>query len=31
MQTNTDADYADEIAVLANTPAQGETLLHSLE
>ena len=27
----TDADYADDIAILANTPNQGETLLHSLE
>ena len=27
----TDADYADDIALLANTPAQAETLLHSLE
>ena len=26
----TDADYADEIAILANTPDQDETLLHSL-
>ena len=26
-----DADYADDIALLANTPAQAETLLHSLE
>ena len=30
-QTITDADYADDIALLANTPAQVETLLHSLE
>ena len=30
-QTSTDADYADDIALLANTPAQTETLLHSLE
>ena len=30
-QTNTDADYSDDIALLANTPAQAETLLHSLE
>ena len=30
-QTITDADYADDIAILANTPAQAETLLHSLE
>ena len=26
-----DADYADDIALLANTPAPAETLLHSLE
>ena len=30
-QTVTDADYADDIALLANTPTQAETLLHSLE
>ena len=30
-QTITDADYADNIALLANTPAQAETQLHSLE
>ena len=30
-KTITDADYADEIAILANTPNQAETLLHSLE
>ena len=30
-QTNTDADYADVIALLANTPAQAETLLYSLK
>ena len=29
--TITDADYADDIAILANTPDQSETLLHSLE
>ena len=29
--TITDADYADDIALLANTPNQAETLLHSLE
>ena len=29
--TITEADYADDIALLANTPAQAETLLHSLE
>ena len=26
-----DADYSDDIELLANTPAQAETLLHSLE
>ena len=30
-QTITDADYVDEIALLANTPPQVETQLHSLE
>ena len=30
-QTITDADYADDIALLANTPAQAETLLLGLE
>ena len=30
-KTITDADYADDIASLANTPNQAETLLHSLE
>ena len=30
-KTITDADYADDIAILANTPIQAETLLHSLE
>ena len=30
-QTITDADYADDIVLLANTLAQAETLLHSLE
>ena len=29
--TITDADYADDIAILANTPNQAETLQHSLE
>ena len=29
--TITDADYADDIALLANTPNQANTLLHSLE
>ena len=27
----TDADFADDIVILANTPNQAETLLHSLE
>ena len=31
LQRITDADYADDIALLANTPNQAETLLHSLE
>ena len=30
-QTIMDADYADDIALLANTPTQSETLLRSLE
>ena len=30
-KTITDADYADEVALLANTSNQAETLLHSLE
>ena len=30
-KTIIDADYADDIAILANTPDQAETLLHSLE
>ena len=30
-KTITDADYTDDIAILANTPSQSETLLHSLE
>ena len=30
-KTITDTDYADNIAILANAPAQAETLLHSLE
>ena len=30
-KTITDADYANDIALLANTHAQAETLLHSLE
>ena len=30
-KTITDAEYADDIAILANTPNQAETLLHSLK
>ena len=30
-KTMTAADYADDIAILVNTPNQAETLLHSLE
>ena len=30
-KTITDVDYADDIAILANTPNQAETLLHSLK
>ena len=30
-QTITDADYADDIALLANAPILAKTLLHSLE
>ena len=30
-KTITDADYADDIAILANTPNQAKTLQHSLE
>ena len=30
-KTIIDADYADDIAILVNTPNQAETLLHSLE
>ena len=30
-KTITDADYANDIAILANTPNLAETLLHSLE
>ena len=30
-KTITDADNADDIAILANTPAQAEKLLHRLE
>ena len=30
-KTITDDDYADDIAMLANTPDQAKTLLHSLE
>ena len=31
VETITDADNANDIALLANAPAQAETLLHSLE
>ena len=31
VQTITDANYADDIALLANTPTRAESLLHSLE
>ena len=27
----TDADYADDLVLLANTPAQSESQLHSVE
>ena len=30
-ETNTDTDYADDIAFLANSTSQAESLLHSLE
>ena len=30
-QTITDMDYADDIVLLANTPAQAKSLLHSLK
>ena len=30
-KTVTDADYVDDIAILANAPAQAKTLMHSLE
>ena len=30
-QTITNTDYADDIALLANTPAQAETMLHGLK
>ena len=30
-KTIIDADYADDIAILVNTPNQAKTLLHSLE
>ena len=31
METMTDADYADDQALLANTPSQAESLLYNLE
>ena len=30
-ETNTEADYADDITLLVNTPTQAESLLHSLD
>ena len=30
-KTITDADYTNDLVILANTPTQAETLLHSLE
>ena len=30
-ETITDADFADNLALLTNTPAQAEFILHSLE
>ena len=30
-ETFTNTDYADDLVLLANTPAQAESLLHSLE
>ena len=30
-KTVTDADYKDDLALLTNTPAQAESLLHNLE
>ena len=30
-ETITNADYADDLALLKNTPAQAESLLHRLE
>ncbi len=30
-KTITDADYVDDISLLANAPSRAETLLHSLE
>ena len=31
VETMTDADYRDDLELLANTQAQAESLLHSLE
>ena len=31
IETITDADYVDELSLLANIPAKDESLLHSLE
>ena len=30
-ETITDADYTDDLVLLINTPAQAESLLHSIE
>ena len=30
-ETMTDADYVDDLALLTNTPAQAESLMHSLK
>ena len=30
-ETMTDTDYTDDLVLLANTPAQAKSLLHSLE
>ena len=31
METFTDANYSDDLELLANTPAQAEFLLHNME
>ena len=30
-ETSTEADYTDDLALLANTPTQSESLMHSLK